>query len=69
MALTGIIVDLLFRAFGLVPQSSEIMPVMDMNFFQVNYTFWLNMIFIILAAGLVWLAKTGPQEEDSHCCH
>jgi uncharacterized membrane protein YraQ (UPF0718 family) len=69
MALTGIIVDLLFRAFGLVPQSSEIMPVMDMKFFQINYTFWLNMIFIILAAGLVWLAKTGPQEEESHCCH
>jgi uncharacterized protein len=68
MALTGIIVDLLFRAFGLVPQSSEIMPVMDMTFFQINYTFWLNMIFITLAAGLVWLAKTGPQE-DSHCCH
>jgi len=69
MALTGIIVDLLFRAFGLVPQSSEIMPVMDMTFFQINYTFWLNMIFIIIAVGLVWLAKTGPKPEEHDCCH
>jgi uncharacterized membrane protein YraQ (UPF0718 family) len=70
MAVTGIIVDLLFHAFGLVPHSSEIMPVMDMKFFQINYTFWLNLIFLIIAGVLVWLAETGPQPEvEDHCCH
>jgi uncharacterized membrane protein YraQ (UPF0718 family) len=61
MAAAGLIVDLVFEALGLVPTHRNA-RVVEASI-QLNYTTVLNLIFLILAAVLVWrFMKTGgPQ--------
>jgi uncharacterized membrane protein YraQ (UPF0718 family) len=71
MAITGIIVDLVFNALGWVPDRSSSfvgMPLMHEHLFEINYTFWLNGVFLVLALGMAYLARSsGPAQSD--CCH
>jgi uncharacterized membrane protein YraQ (UPF0718 family) len=50
---TALILDGLFRLLGIVPQSSQ--RVSEVVQFSIDYTFWLNLAFILAAAVLVWL--------------
>jgi uncharacterized membrane protein YraQ (UPF0718 family) len=61
MASAGLIVDLIFEALGLVPAHRNA-RVVEASI-ELNYTTVLNVIFLILAAVLVWrFMKTGgPQ--------
>jgi uncharacterized membrane protein YraQ (UPF0718 family) len=52
MVAAGLIVDLAFRAFGLVP-SSRHAKVVEASI-TLNYTTMLNVVFLILASLLVW---------------
>jgi uncharacterized membrane protein YraQ (UPF0718 family) len=58
MASAGLIVDLIFEALGLVPAHRNA-RVVEASI-ELNYTTVLNVIFLILAAVLVWrFMKTG----------
>jgi uncharacterized protein len=58
MALTALAVELVFAAAGLVPRERQAMAVEAAVAW--NYTTWLNILFLCLAAALVWRAgRTG----------
>jgi uncharacterized membrane protein YraQ (UPF0718 family) len=58
MAAAGLVIDLVFKAFGLVPTHRNA-TVVEASI-QLNYTTVLNVIFLVLAAVLVWrFIKTG----------
>lgn len=68
----GIIVDLLFAAFGLIPeQRGE--PAMSHASFEWNYTTWLNILAIIAGGFLVYLhfrnRGGGGEHEHAHEGH
>jgi len=79
MVTAGYIVELLFGAAGLIP-SQRNATVMEAGI-SWNYTTWLNIAFLVLAAVLsVRFVKTGglpmlramggsPDAEDDHCQH
>ena len=79
MVTAGYIVELLFGAAGLIP-SQRNATVMEAGI-SWNYTSWLNLAFLVLAAVLsVRFVKTGglpmlrsmggsPDAEDDHCHH
>jgi hypothetical protein len=79
MVTAGYIVELLFGAAGLIP-SQRNATVMEAGI-SWNYTSWLNIAFLVLAAVLsVRFVKTGglpmlrsmggsPDAEDDHCHH
>jgi hypothetical protein len=52
MAAAGYVVELVFTPLGLIP-STRTAKVVDSGI-SWNYTTWLNIVFLILAAGLVW---------------
>jgi len=61
MAATGLIVELLFRLLGLIPEERHA-KVVEASI-QLNYTTVLNVVFLALAAALVWrFLKTGGPE-------
>jgi uncharacterized protein len=66
MAVTGILMDLAFTAFDLIPQPSRHLHA-EMVHFAFNYTFWLNLAFGALALVLVRLALKKPFKAPS-CC-
>ena len=58
MALAALVVELIFQMLALVP-SERNARVVETSF-AWNYTTWLNLIFLALAAMLVWrFLKTG----------
>jgi uncharacterized membrane protein YraQ (UPF0718 family) len=79
MALAGYVVELVFGALGLVP-AARAAQVADLGF-TWNYTTWLNLAFLVLAAVLVWrFLRTGgpamlrimqhaPQGDHAHQHH
>ena len=50
---TALILDALFSLLGIVPESGR--RVSDVVQFGIDYTFWLNLVFVAVAVGLVWL--------------
>jgi uncharacterized membrane protein YraQ (UPF0718 family)/YHS domain-containing protein len=56
MAAAGLVVEGLFSALGWVPQTRPAEPVTSMRF-EWNYTTFLNIAFLVVFAGLVWLAR------------
>src|SRR5438067_5560286 len=55
MAVAGLATEYLFGALGLVPTSRPIQVVEPA--FQWNYTTYLNLVFLAVFAGLVWLSR------------
>jgi uncharacterized membrane protein YraQ (UPF0718 family) len=65
MALAGYVVELAFGAAGLIP-STRAAHVADLGF-SWNYTTWLNLGFMIIAAVLVWrFLRTGGPDMLRH---
>src|SRR5205807_10205669 len=60
MAAAALIVEGVFGALGLIPKERKA-EVVEASV-TWNYTTWLNLIFLLLAAGLVWrfLRTGGP---------
>jgi uncharacterized membrane protein YraQ (UPF0718 family) len=73
----GIVVDLLFAVFGLIPQGPRPAPAMSHASFQWNYTTWLNIIAIAVGAFLFYLhfrGRSGGAHEhirghEGHAAH
>ena len=62
---TGIVVHALFAAVGLLPQGGK--DVEELASFAVDYTFWLNLVALAIAAVLVVLARRRePKQEAAH---
>ncbi|MES1952719.1 hypothetical protein S4A8_17756 [Salinisphaera sp. S4-8] len=66
MALTGFVIDVVFTASGLTPEATAT-AVGAMEFFKLDYTFWLNLVFIVVGLGLWRLSKQAAA--PAHCCH
>ena len=68
MALAGYLVELVFGAVGLVPQRRAVQIVGQG--FAWNYTTFLNLAFLVLAALLLWrFLKTGGPAMLRHMAH
>jgi uncharacterized membrane protein YraQ (UPF0718 family) len=70
MVIAGLLVDFLFTALDWIPNRDSITPMHhSMDFFQINYTFWLNIAFTAIAVILFVLAKQSDEAEIHDCCH
>ncbi|MER5533021.1 permease [Streptomyces mirabilis] len=60
MVLAGYVVEFLFGGLGLIPDQAD--ATIPMEGVSWNYTTWLNIAFLLLAAALVWrfLRTSGP---------
>ncbi|MFK0018766.1 permease [Streptomyces sp. NPDC090798] len=60
MVLAGYVVEFLFGGLGLIPDQAD--AKIPMEGVSWNYTTWLNIVFLLLAAALVWrfLRTGGP---------
>jgi hypothetical protein len=59
---TALILDAGFAAFGLTPESSR--TIEHATRFAIDYTFWLNAGFVLVAAGLVRLSVLRSRRQD-----
>lgn len=65
MAAAGLIVDLAFKAIGIVPRRSGHLaaPLAD---FSLTYSFWLNLIALGIAAYLFIQNRRYPMDHSAH---
>ncbi|HUU73625.1 MAG TPA: permease [Burkholderiales bacterium] len=61
---TALILNFLFGALGITPESGR--KVVDVAQFSFDYTFYMNLVFIAVAAGLFWLHRRYQREADMH---
>ncbi|HSO07007.1 MAG TPA: permease [Pelomicrobium sp.] len=64
---TALILDGAFTLLGIVPESGR--QVSEVVRFRIDYTFWLNLVFVGVAAAMVWLwrqhiARHGAMEHE-----
>ncbi|EMA21487.1 permease [Haloarcula marismortui] len=59
MAFTGFLMELLFDAFGIVPDLAGGETATEQTYFQLNYTFYLNLIAFALSGFLLYVYRRG----------
>jgi hypothetical protein len=52
---TALTLHAAFTLLGITPESAR--AVSEIARFEIDYTFWLNLVFVMVAAGLVWLHR------------
>ncbi|GAA5520259.1 permease [Aliifodinibius salicampi] len=62
IVLTALILNGLFTILDIVPESKRV--VSEITQFKIDYTFWMNLVFVWIAAGLVWLHKKYLQSHE-----
>lgn len=62
MVLAGVTVHYLFALLGIIPTARPSLD--EMVRFGIDYTFWLNVVFVIVGAALLWLHFRGGVEEQ-----
>ena len=67
MAAAALVMDLAFSALGLVPTPNENIRA-QITDFSLNYTFWLNLVFGVLAVYLFWVSHKHPMDHG-HAGH
>ena len=65
MVLAGLLMDLVFSALGLVPAGSAGIRA-QVTRFSLDHTFWLDLVFGALAAGLVVVSRRHPMAMHPH---
>lgn len=66
----GIIVDLVFNAFGLIPEGPRPPSAIEHAQIVWNYTSWLDLVALIFAAWLLFLHfRSRNQPDHAHACH
>jgi uncharacterized protein len=63
MSIAGLAVEGIFQLFGAVPTDRPGAVVPDQ--LQWNYTTYLNIVFLVVLAGLYWLARTRPPDDGA----
>lgn len=52
IVITALILNGLFSFFGIIPESEK--AIANITQFKIDYTFWMNLVFVWIAAWLVW---------------
>ena len=72
MVLSGVVVDLLFSLFGIVPTGARPPSAVEHAMIKWNYTSWLDCVAVVVFAVMVTLyfkrSKSGGHE-TGHACH
>ncbi len=68
MVLSALVMDVAFNALGWIPAGRPDVHA-EMVHFSLNYTFWLNLVFGLLAAALFVVARRSPMQHGGHCEH
>ncbi len=70
MVAAALLMDLAFNALGWIPHARPDVHA-EMVHFSIDYTFWLNLAFGLLAAALFWLARRHPMRHacPAHAAH
>ena len=63
MVAAGITVHYVFALLGALP--SQRLGLQEMIAFEIDYTFWLNLVFIAVVGVLVWLHWRGGRPEPN----
>lgn len=64
---TAIVMHYGFSLFGLLPQSAD-KAMKDTQRFAIDYTFWLNLVFLAISGVLAWL-RFGGKNNQNHQQH
>jgi uncharacterized membrane protein YraQ (UPF0718 family) len=68
MVVSALIMDVVFNAVGWIPSHHPNLQA-EVDHVSINYTFWLNLVFGLIALALVILAKRNPMRmQRAHCC-
>jgi uncharacterized membrane protein YraQ (UPF0718 family) len=68
MVIAALIMELVFGGLGLIPAHHGNMQA-EMTHVSLNYTFWLNIVFGLVALGAVMLKTRNPMKMPArHCC-
>lgn len=67
MVAAGITVHLLFSTLGMVP--TERPRLEEMVRFEIDYTFWLNIVFALVGGLLLWVHWRARRESEAHTPH
>lgn len=59
MAFTGFLMELLFDALGIVPDLAGGETATEQTYFELNYTFYLNLIAFVLSGFLLYVYRRG----------
>jgi len=59
---TALILHYSFDFLGITPESAR--AVSDVAQFKIDYTFWLNLVFVTVAGWLIFLHKRHVKEQD-----
>ena len=59
MAFTGFLIELIFNAFGIVPNLTGGQTPVEQTYFKFNYTFYLNLIAFALSGFLFYVYRRG----------
>src|SRR6056297_2131490 len=62
IVITALILNGLFSALGIVPESER--AIAEITQFKIDYTFWMNLVFIWIAGWLVWQNKRYLQDHE-----
>jgi uncharacterized membrane protein YraQ (UPF0718 family) len=61
MVIASLVVDLSFTGLGLIPAHNAGVRA-PLTHFSLNYTFWLNLLFGVLGAYLLWVNRKRPMQ-------
>jgi uncharacterized membrane protein YraQ (UPF0718 family) len=65
IVITALAMHFIFSALGIVPESGR--QVSEVARFQLDYTFYLNMLFAVVAGTMIWLyRRSGPADSSDH---
>jgi uncharacterized membrane protein YraQ (UPF0718 family)/YHS domain-containing protein len=68
MSTAGLLTELIFRALGAIPHHRP--RLISPEHFAWNYTTWLNLVFLVVLAGLIWIHahrdRFGPNTTHAH---
>lgn len=60
---TALILDGLFSLMGIIPESGK--KVAEITQFKIDYTFWMNMVFVLIAGWLTLMNKKYQREYEA----
>jgi len=63
MVSTALVLHVSFAALGITPESARVVE--EVSRFAIDYTFWLNLAMVGLAAWLIWLHRRFLREEGA----
>ncbi|MEQ8357887.1 MAG: permease [Cytophagales bacterium] len=60
---TALILNAVFGFFGIIPESAKV--VQEVTQFKIDYTFWMNLVFLFITGGMIYLYKQHKKEHGS----